>query len=78
MQKKSYQHTRHINAKPDEWIHVRRAKPATPAKSGGDLLFTIAMWVGGIILVLYILGQLLPYIILGMLALAVGGALTKR
>ena len=77
MPKQPYQRTRHINAKPDEWVHVNRPKPAA-ISGGGDLLLTIVLWVGGIILVLQILSILLPYIILGLVGLAVATAFTKR
>ena len=76
-------HIRHIRAGNDEWVQVHRDPP--PPSSGDDWLWGLLWKVGGGILGLFIVGQILkalmPFIVLGALgwvALYVFGKWGKR
>ncbi len=62
-------HIRHIRADNDEWVQVHRDTP--PPSSGEDWLWLLLCKVGGGILGLVIVGQILkavmPFIVLGAL-----------
>lgn len=65
-----YNRVTHVNARPDEWIRVHRPKPSWP----DDLWLKIVLVLVG----LWLLVKLLPWLLLGAFAAGVLRALAKN
>jgi len=69
MQRRNRRHIINITAGPGDWVRVRRPRPAQSCDWMAPAI-QVALYVGGALFVLWLISQVLPYLLGGLVLVA--------